>query len=211
MVPGTRSIYRTAPELVAAFLVEPLPKELYRLSRFEKVDPPWGPPPHGSGPAEYAAAWVRGYDGGPIRGAFRWIGQQGVEACSTLLPKSLRPRGRAPKALPLENFAELPEMERIVRHLLRHGAAMHDIQELLIGLREVWMDLDRQRPDVWSVDELVEVLSMRNQRARSMDTVPASFAFLWNSSNETYHVRSLRKAERVLVHALQVVMPGNFG
>lgn len=211
MVPGTRSIYRTAPELVAAFLVEPLPKELYRLSRFEKVTPTWGPPPHGSGPSEYSAAWTRGYDGGPIRGAFRWIGQQGLEVCSGILPKSMRPRGRAPKAPPLEQFADLPEMERIVRHLLRHGAAMHDIQELLFGLREIWTDVDQLRPEVWSLEELVEVLALRNQRARSMDTVPASFAFLWNSSNEPYHVRQLRKAERLLVHALQVVMPGNFG
>jgi hypothetical protein len=210
-VQSTRSVYRTGPELVAAFLEEPLPKELYRLSRFEKVTPPWGPPPHGSGPVEYAAAWTRGYDGGPIRAAFRWLGQQGVEASLALLPKSLRPRGRAPKALPLEHFAELPEMDRIVRHLLRHGAAMHDIQELLFAIREIWTDVDRMRPDVWSVEELVEVLALRNQRVRSMDAVPASFAFLWNGSGEPFHARQLRKAERLLVLALQVVMPGTYG
>ncbi|MFN8178370.1 MAG: hypothetical protein U0167_10585 [bacterium] len=210
-MPGTRSIYRTAPELVAAFLEQPLPKDLYRLSRFEKVTPPWGPPPHGSGPPEYAASWMIGYDGGPIRGAFRWLGQQGVEASVEFLPKAMRSHGRSPKLPQVEEFADLPEMDRVVRYLLKHGAAMHDIQELLFGFREIWMDVDRLRPDVWSAEELVEVLSLRNQRARSMDTVPAAFAFLWNSSDEPYHVRQLRRAERLLVHALQVVMPGSFG
>jgi hypothetical protein len=196
---------------VAAFLEQPLPKDLYRLSRFDKVTPPWGPPPHGSGPPEYAAAWMIGYDGGPIRGAFRWLGQQGVEASAEFLPKSLRSRGRSPKLPQIEEFADLPEMDRVVRYLLKHGAAMHDIQELLFGFREIWTDLDRLRPDAWSAEELVEVLSLRNLRARGIDTVPAAFAFLWNSSDEPYHVRQLRKAERLLVHALQVVMPGSFG
>lgn len=207
----TRSLYRTAPELVAAFLEQPLPKELYRLSRFEKVVPPWGPPPHGSGPAEYAAAWVAGYDGGPIRGAFRWLGQQGLDEALTFLPKTLRGRGRVPKRPLIEEFTELPEVERMIRNLLKHGAAMHDIQELLFAQREIWAELDRQRPDVWAAEELVEVLSVHQQRSRSMDAVPASFAFLWNSSDEPFHVRQLERSRRMLVRALQEVMPGTFG
>jgi hypothetical protein len=138
--------------LVGAFLEQPLPKELYRLSRFAKVTPPWGPPPHGSGPEEYAAAWAAGYDGGPIRAAFRWIGQHGLESLIPALPKSLQSRGRAPKAPPIHEFVEIPEVERLTRYLLRHGAAMHDIQELLFAFREVWSDLDRLRPDVWGIE-----------------------------------------------------------
>jgi hypothetical protein len=207
----TRSADRADSELVAAFLEQPLPKELYRLSRFEKVVPPWGPPPRGAGPSEYAAAWLSGYDGGPIRGAFRWLGHQGVDRCLAFLPKTLRGRGRAPKRPPIEEFPDLPELERMVRSLLRHGAAMHDIQELLFAQRDIWAELDRQRPDVWAAEELIEVLSMHQQRARSVDAVPAAFAFLWNSSSESYHVRQLERARRLLVRALQEVMPGTFG
>ena len=208
---GTKSAHRAAGALVGAFLEQPLPKDLYRLSRYEKVTPPWGPPPHGSGPAEYAQAWATGYDGGPIRGAFRWIGQHGGEDVLLSLPKSMRGRGRAPKLPPLPEFIELPEIDRLVRHLLRHGAAMHDIQELLFGFQEIWSDLDRIRPDVWGTEELVEVLVQRNGRARSVDSVPASFAFLWNSSSEAFHARQLERSRRVLVHALEQVMPGHFG
>ena len=64
-MPGSRSLYRTAPDLVGAFFQEPLPKELYQLSKFGKVNPPWVAPSHGAGPEEYAAAWRTGYDGGP--------------------------------------------------------------------------------------------------------------------------------------------------
>jgi len=206
----TRSVYRAAPDLVAAFFEQPLPKELYRLSRFDKVTPPWGPPAHGSGPGEYAAAWTLGYDGGPIRGAFRWLGQHGIDDCLPFLPKSLRPRGRAPKRPPIEEFAELPEVERVVRFLLKHGAAMHDIQELLFGMREVWTELDRLRPDVWSAEELIEVLAGRNQRARNMDTVPAAFGFLWGSSTEAFHRRQLERTRRLLLRALGEVMTGSY-
>ena len=66
-------------------------------------------------------------------------------------------------------------------------------------------------PDTWAIDELIEILSARNSRGRSMDQVPASFVFLWNSSDETFHARQLHKAERILVHALREVMPGTFG
>jgi hypothetical protein len=206
-----RTVYRTPSELVAAFLEQPLPKELYQLSRFEKVVPPWGPPPHGAGPEEYAAAWAQGYDGGPIRGAFRWLGQQGVDACLEFLPKSHRGRGRAPKSPPVEDFPALPEADRVVQYILRHGAAMHDIQELLFGFQDVWTDLDRTRPDTWAVDDLIEVLGMRNHRGKSMDAVPATFLFLWVSSDEPYHARQLAKAERILVRGLCEVMPGKHG
>jgi len=209
-VPATRSIYRHPAALVSAFLEQPLPKELYQLSRFEKVDPPWGPPPHGSGPKEYAAAWTAGYDGGPIRGAFRWIGQQGLDRALEFLPKSHRGRGRAPKLPSVEQFEELPEADRVIRYILQRGAAMHDIQELLFGFQEVWAELDRTRPDTWAIDELIEVLSARNARGRAMDQVPATFVFLWTSSDEPYHARQLAKAERILLHALKEVMPGTF-
>jgi hypothetical protein len=117
--------------------------------------------------------------------------------------------GPRPK-LPVHEFIELPEIDRLVCHLLRHGAAMHDIQELLFGFQEIWSDLDRIRPDVWGTEELVEILVQRNGRARSVDSVPASFAFLWNSA-EAYHARQLERSRRVLVHALEHVMPGHFG
>lgn len=207
---GTKTVYTKPAERVGAFLEQPLPKELYRLSRFEKVEPPWGPPPHGSGPEEYAAAWVVGYDGGPIRGAFRWLGQQGVDTCLDFLPKAQRGRSRAPKRPGVEEFIELPEADRIVDYILEHGAAMHDIQELLFGFQDVWADLDRTRPDTWAINELIEVLGARNQRGKSMDSIPAIFAFLWNSSDETFHSRQLAKAERMLVRGLQEVMPGTF-
>ena len=210
-MPGTRTVYRSAPDMVAAFLEEPLPREIYRLSRFEKIDAPWGPPPHGSGPDEYAAAWTIGYDGGPIRGAFRWLGQQGLDVCLGFLPKSMRLRGRAPKSPPLEEFSELPETERAIRYLLKHGAAMHDIQELLFGFRDVWTELDRMRPDTWAVDELIEILGARNQRGRAMDTIPATFVFLWISSDHPYHAKQLAKAERMLGRGLREVMPGTHG
>lgn len=206
----TRSAYRTGPELVAAFLEHPLPKELYRISRFERVTAPWGPPPHGSGPQEYAAAWTVGYDGGPIRGAFRWLGQHGVEPALDFLPKSYRSRGRVPKCPPVEEFHDLPEMERVARHLLRHGAAMHDIQELLFALREIWLELDRTRPDTWGAEELLDVLANRSQRSKSVDAVPASFVFLWNSSDEAAHTRQLERSRRLLLRALQEIMPGTF-
>jgi hypothetical protein len=204
----TRSIYKTAPELVGAFLEQPLPKDLYQLSRFGKVDPPWAPPTAGSGPEEYAAAWTLGYDGGPIRGAFRWLGQQGLETCLDFLPKSLRKRGRAPKRLSIEEFSALPEAERLVKSILRHGAAMHDIQELLFGFQDIWTELDRTRPDTWAVEDLVEVLAARNARGRAIDPIPATFVFLWNSSAESFHARQIDKTERLLLHALKVVMPG---
>ncbi len=206
----TRSAYRTGAELVAAFLEQPLPKDIYRLSRFDRVTAPWGPPPHGAGPAGYADAWVIGYDGGPIRGAFRWLGQHGADESLAFLPKSLRSRGRALKRPPLETFAELPEMERVVRHLLRHGAALHDIQELLFSLQDIWAELDRTRPDTWAAEELLEVLASRAQRSKSVDAVPASFVFLWNSSEEPVHRRQLERARRLLLRALQEIMPGTF-
>jgi len=207
-VATTRSIYKTAPELVGAFLEQPLPKEVYQLSRFQKVDPPWGPPPHGSGPEEYAVAWTYGYDGGPVRGAFRWLGQFGLDACMELLPKSLQRHGRAPKRALVEEFEDLPEAERVVKYILRHGAAMHDIQELLFGFQEVWSELDRTRPDTWAVEEMIETLGVRSARGRSIDAVPASMVFLWISSSEGYHAHQLERAERLLVHALREVMPG---
>lgn len=208
---GTKSAHRAGGALVGAFLEQPLPKDLYRLSRFEKVTPPWGPPQHGSGPDQYALAWMTGYDGGPIRAAFRWIGQHGGDGVLLTLPKSLRGRGRAPKLPLVHDFVGIPEVDRIVRHLLRHGAAMHDIQELLFGFQEIWSEMDGSRPDAWGAEELVEILVQRNARARSVDTVPASFAFLWNSSNESYHARQLERSRRILLRALQSVMPGHFG
>ena len=87
---------------------------------------------------------------------------------------------------------------------------MHDIQELLFGFRDIWTDLDRSRPDTWAVNELIEVLGMRNHRGKSMDAIPAVFAFLWNSSDEVFHERQLHKAERMLVRGLKEVMPGQF-
>ena len=105
-------------------------------------------------------------------------------------------------------FEELPEVERVVKSILRHGAAMHDIQELLFGFRDVWAELDRTRPDTWSIEEMIEALGIRNNRGRAVDPVPASLVFLWNSSDEPFHARQLDKAERLLTHALKVVMPG---
>jgi hypothetical protein len=151
---------------------------------------------------------MNGYDGGPIRGAFRWLGQQGLEACLATLPKSLRRRGRAPKRVPVERFDDLPEAERVIKYILRHGAAMHDIQELLFGFREVWTELDKVRPDTWAVDDMIDTLSARSQRGRAIDPVPASMVFLWNSSDESFHRRQLEKAERLLILALREVMPG---
>lgn len=205
---GTRTAYRSDEELVAAFLEQPLPKDLYSLSQFEKVDPPWGPPPHGSGPTEYASAWSEGYDGGPIRGAFRWLGQFGLDACLALLPKSLRSRGRPPRTEPIEDFEAIPEIGRVAEYVLENGAAMHDIQELLFGLQDIWTDLDRTRPDTWSVEEFIEILSARNARGKSSAPVPAAFLFLWASSAEPYHAKQIEKAQRLLHHALCEVMPG---
>ncbi|MEZ5066951.1 MAG: hypothetical protein R3B81_19725 [bacterium] len=207
-MPGTRTAYKTGADLVAAFLEQPLPKDIYQLSRFEKVEAPWGPPPHGSGPEEYAAAWAAGYDGGPIRGTFRWLGQHGLEHSLEVLPKSFQKPGRAPKLAPIEEFAELPEAERLVRYVLRHGAAMHDIQELLFGFRDIWTDLDRTRPDTWGAEEMIEVLGHRNQRGRSTESIPATFVFLWSSSDLAWHAKQLRRVERMLVHGLREVMPG---
>lgn len=196
--------------MVSAFLEQPLPKGLYQLSRFEKVQAPWGPPGHGSSPAEYAAAWTVGYDGGPIRGAFRWLGQQGLDGALEFLPKTQRGRGRVPKRPPIEEFTEVPEVDRVVNYILRHGAAMHDIQELLFGFQDIWSELDKTRPDTWAVDEMIEVLAARNNRGRAMDAIPATFVFLWLSSDEPYHERQLHKAERMLVGGLKEVMPGTF-
>ncbi len=207
-MPTTRSIYKTAPELIEAFLEQPLPKEVYQLSRFQKVDAPWGPPPHGAGPEEYAEVWTIGYDGGPIRGAFRWLGQLGLEGCLEILPKSMRKRGRAPKRALIEEFIELPEADRVVKYILRHGAAMHDIQELLFGFQEIWGELDKIRPDTWAVEDMIEALSARSHRGRAIDPVPASMIFLWLSSDEPFHERQIEKAERILIHALREVMPG---
>ena len=207
---GPRTLYKTTHELVEAFLEQPLPKEIYQLSRFGKVDPPWTPPAPGATPEDYAAAWTVGYDGGPIKGAFRWLGQQGVDTVLEFLPKSMRKRGRAPKRPLVSEFEELPEAERVIKNILRHGGALHDIQELLIGFKEVWSELDRIRPDTWAVEDMIEVLGTRNARGRTIDPVPASMVFLWISSDEPYHHRQLAKAERLLVHALKVVMPGAF-
>jgi hypothetical protein len=120
----------------------------------------------------------------------------------------MRKRGRAPKCVPIEDFERLPEVERVVQSILRQGAAMHDIQELLFGFQEVWAELDRIRPDTWSVEELIEVLAARSARGRPIDPAPASMVFVWNSSNESYHARQLEKAERLLAHALRAVLPG---
>jgi hypothetical protein len=168
------------------------------------------PPVAGAGPDEYAAAWVQGYDGGPIKGAFRWIGQQGVDASLAMLPKALRKRGRAPKNDLVETFEELPEAERVVKYSLRHGAALHDIQELLFGFQTIWTEMDRTRPDTWTVEDFIEVLGSRNARGRSIDSVPATMVFLWNSSPEAFHARQLSKTERLLSEALKIVMPGTF-
>jgi hypothetical protein len=58
------------------------------------------------------------------------------------------------------------------------------------------------------VDELIEILGARNQRGRSMDAVPATFVFLWISSDHPYHAKQLAKAERMLVRGLCEVIPG---
>jgi len=207
---GSRTLYKTTHELVEAFLEQPLPKEIYQLSRFGKVDPPWTPPGSGATPDDYAAAWTVGYDGGPIKAGFRWLGQQGIDTCLEFLPKSMRKRGRAPKRHLVSDFEELPEAERVIKNILRHGAALHDIQELLLGFKDVWSELDKTRPDTWAVEDMVDVLGTRNSRGRSIDPVPAAMVFLWNSSDEPFHARQLMKAERLLVHGLRVVMPGKF-
>jgi hypothetical protein len=126
-------------------------------------------------------------------------------------PKALRPRGRAPKLPVVHDFTEIPEVDRLVRHLLRHGAAMHDIQELLFGFQEIWNELDHVRPDTWAAEDLVDTLTQRNVRARAIDTVPAAFAFLWNSGAAPYPTRQLERSRRLLVFALERVMPGHFG
>ena len=87
-------------------------------------------------------------------------------------------------------------------------ASRADIQELLFGFRDVWTELDRTRPDTWSVDEMIEILGARNQRGRAMDSVPATFLFVWLSSDHPYHAKQLMKAERMLVRGLHAVMPG---
>lgn len=204
-----KAVYKTGKELVAAFLREPLPKELFLLSRFEKVEPPWAPPPPGSGPEEYAAAWTRGYDGGPIRGAFRWLGLQGSEAAFAFLPKPLQKRGRPPKSPPLADFASSPEVERMIKYLLRNGAAIHDIHDLVLGFRQVWEDLDKVRPDTWAVEDLVELLDERTQGAKDPDLVAPSMVFLWNSSNHPYHAKQVERAERILLQGLRAVLPGS--
>jgi hypothetical protein len=120
----------------------------------------------------------------------------------------MRKRGRAPKRVLIEEFAELPEADRVVSYVLRHGAAMHDIQELLFGFHDVWKELDRIRPDTWAVEDMIEALATRSARGRSIESVPASMIFLWSSSSEAYHARQIKKAQRLLVHALREVMPG---
>lgn len=207
---GSKTLYRTTHELVEAFLEQPLPKEIYQLSRFGKVDPPWTPPGSGATPEDYAAAWTVGYDGGPIKGAFRWLGQQGMDASAEALPKSMRKRGRAPKRPLVTDFEELPEAERVIKSILRHGGALHDIQELLMGFKDVWTELDRIRPDTWAVEDMIDLLGARNSRGRSIDSVPASMVFVWNSSDEPFHARQIAKAERLLIHGLKAVMPGTF-
>ncbi len=203
-----KAVYKSGRELVAAFLIEPLPKELFILSRYGKVEPPWAPPPHGSGPEEYASAWARGYDGGPIRGGFRWLGQQGSETALAFLPKTHQKRGRPPKSPPINDFAAIPEVERTIKYVLRNGAAIHDAHDLVLGFRAVWQDLDKIRPDTWAVEDMMELLDVRTQKAKDPDAVPPSMLFLWNSSNHPFHGKQVERAERILLQGLRAVLPG---
>ncbi|MAF26799.1 MAG: hypothetical protein QF819_04635 [Gemmatimonadota bacterium] len=208
-MPRTRNPRGSSPPLVEAFLRQPLPRHLRELSRFGKVSPPWAPPPPGSGPSEYAEAWSTGYDGGPIRGAFKWLGFEGVEAAMAALPKSFRKRGRV-RATPVAgSFLELLEVERVARDLLRKGAALHDIQEVVYHIREVWEDLDRLPPDAWAVEDLLELLTARVNRGKTIEPVPAAAVFLWASSDEPYHARQMERMTRLLAYALREVMPGS--
>ena len=204
-----KAVFKSGRDLVSAFLVEPLPKELFLLSRYGKVEPPWAPPPPGAGAEEYAAAWVNGYDGGPIRGAFRWLGMQGSEKALAYLPKMLQKRGRPPKSPPIADFAAIPEVERMIKFVLRNGAAVHDVHDLVIGFREVWDNLDKIRPDTWSVEDLMDLLDDRTQRLRDADTVAPAMLFLWNSSNHPYHAKQVERAQRILVQGLRAVLPGS--
>lgn len=204
-----KAVYKTGKELVAAFQREPLPKELFLLSRYGKVEPPWSPPIPGSGPDEYAAAWTRGYDGGPIRGAFRWLGLQGSASSLAFLPKSHQKRGRPPKSPPLADFASIPEVERMIKYVLRNGAAIHDIRDVVLGFRQVWEELDKIRPDTWSTEDLLELLDERTQRSKDPDNVAPSMIFLWNSSNHPFHARQVERTERILLQGLRAVLPGS--
>jgi hypothetical protein len=138
------------------------------------------------------------------------LGQLGLDAALLGLPKSLRKRGRAPKAHPIHDFEDLPEVEDVIEVVLKEGAAIHDVQELMVGFRSVWTELDRIRPITWAADDLVDLLSQRTQRGRSIDAVPASMVFLWSTSDLPYHVRQLDRAERMLTLALREVMPGTY-
>jgi hypothetical protein len=204
-----KAVFKSGRDLVSAFLVEPLPKELFLLSRYGKVEPPWAPPSPGAGPEEYAAAWATGYDGGPIRGAFRWLGMQGSQTAMTFLPKSFQKRGRPPKSPPISDFSAIPEAERMIKYLLRSGAAIHDIHEMMLGFREVWVELDKIRPDTWSLEDMVDLLDERTQRLKDTDVVPPAMVFLWSSSNHPYHARQVERAQRVLLQGLRAVLPGS--
>lgn len=204
-----KAVYKSGRELVSAFQKEALPKELFLLSRYGKVDPPWAPPLPGSGAEEYAAAWTRGYDGGPMRGAFRWLGLQGAATCLAYLPKTHQKRGRPPKSPPLSDFASIPEVERMIKYVIRNGAAIHDVRDLVAGFRHVWEDLDKTRPDTWATEDLVELLDERSQKSKDPDAIAPSMLFLWNSSNHPFHAKQVERTEKILFHGLRAVLPGS--
>lgn len=203
-----KAVFKTGRDLVAAFLKDPLPKELFLLSRYGKVEPPWAPPQPGADAESYASAWTRGYDGGPIRAAFRWVGQHGEDPGFRGLwqgESSLCP----PKSPLLADFAAIPEVERMIKYLIRNGAAIHDVRDLLVGFHEVWDNLDRIRPDTWSADDLLDLLVERTGKGRDPDIVPASMLFLWNSSNHPYAAKQIARGETLLLTGLRAVLPAS--
>ena len=204
-----KAVFKSGKDLVSAFLHEPLPKELFLLSRYGKVEPPWAPPPPGAGAEEYADAWANGYDGGPIKGAFRWVGMQGAQTALATLPKMLQKRGRPPKSPPIADFAAIPEVERMIKFVLRNGAAIHDVHDLVMGFREVWENLDKIRPDTWSTEDLMDLLDERSQKLKDTDIVAPAMLFLWNSSNHPFHAKQVERTQRILVHGLRAVLPGS--
>jgi len=109
----------------------------------------------------------------------------------------------------MSDFAAIPEAERMIKFVLRNGAAIHDVHDLVLGFREVWENLDKIRPDTWSTEDLFDLLDERTQKLKDSDIVAPAMLFLWNSSNHSFHAKQVERTQRILVHGLRAVLPGS--
>ena len=163
------------PELVAAFLERPIRNDLRSLSKFGSVDRPRFKVREGvSSAEEIAQAWRDGFNGRAVSDAFFSL----LESDPDTWPG--RKDGKVPSARQTEMFEDLPEIAQAIRAACEAGEAIHHIRSYVTAMKKLWTDLNRNRAQTWTADDVVAVLRRRHVIGVGSVQYPlAGVRYLW--------------------------------